>query len=286
MAPVGEIERIDAPSAEEFRRRYVDGCKPVIITGVASQWPAVERWRDLSYLRRAIGKRTCLVKCVPRGVLPGVAVQKYRELLVGEFIDWLEDPSRFDESYYMAGVRPELYPELLEDIGKIPYLADTNGSAEAPFRAIFFGLDAYTHPHFHFGNQAIVTQIVGAKRMKLWSPDQYRLLYPYPVGHPANASRVNDIDAPDFERFPRFRESAPLEGTIHAGEMIYIPTFWWHAVYTRGLSFAITTMYDKDSRMYLRHPLPALHSVLAAGLTRVLDRFRGFTTDRPGRVEA
>lgn len=39
-----------------------------------------------------------------------------------------------------------------------------------------------------------------------------------------------DIRQPDFERFPRFKASAPLNCTIHEGDVLFMPSFWWHEV--------------------------------------------------------
>ena len=44
-----------------------------------------------------------------------------------------------------------------------------------------------------------------------------------------NFAPVN-ISAPDFDRFPRLAEATPVACTIDAGDVLYIPSFWWHEV--------------------------------------------------------
>ena len=44
-----------------------------------------------------------------------------------------------------------------------------------------------------------------------------------------NFAPVN-ISAPDFDRFPRLAEATPVACTIDAGDVLYVPSFWWHEV--------------------------------------------------------
>ncbi|MEU2116581.1 cupin-like domain-containing protein [Streptomyces sp. NPDC016459] len=48
------IDRIHAPSREDFTRDYVYQRKPAVITGLMDSWPAMERW-SLDYFREHFG---------------------------------------------------------------------------------------------------------------------------------------------------------------------------------------------------------------------------------------
>eukprot|EP00731_Ephydatia_muelleri_P017549 Em0010g647a len=37
-----------------------------------------------------------------------------------------------------------------------------------------------------------------------------------------------DFDEPDLERFPNFQDCEGYECTVRAGEVLYIPMYWWH----------------------------------------------------------
>lgn len=39
-----------------------------------------------------------------------------------------------------------------------------------------------------------------------------------------------DITKPDKERFPLFMNISPIHCTIHPGDVLYMPAFWWHEV--------------------------------------------------------
>ncbi len=38
------VEKREQLSREEFVERYVRACRPVVITGLARDWPALKRW--------------------------------------------------------------------------------------------------------------------------------------------------------------------------------------------------------------------------------------------------
>ena len=39
-----------------------------------------------------------------------------------------------------------------------------------------------------------------------------------------------DILRPDYENSPKFREVPGMSCTIHEGDVLYMPSFWWHEV--------------------------------------------------------
>ena len=51
------VEKVSNISAEDFRRKYYDIKKPLVITGLAGQWPALEKW-NWDYFINAVGDTT------------------------------------------------------------------------------------------------------------------------------------------------------------------------------------------------------------------------------------
>ena len=39
-----------------------------------------------------------------------------------------------------------------------------------------------------------------------------------------------DILKPDYQRFPKFKEARALNCTINEGDVLFMPSFWWHEV--------------------------------------------------------
>ena len=58
MAALGRclpVQRVLPPSVADFHRFFVRPMLPVILAGVALDWPAVSRWRDEAYLHASAG---------------------------------------------------------------------------------------------------------------------------------------------------------------------------------------------------------------------------------------
>lgn len=74
-------------------------------------------------------------------------------------------------------------------------------------------------------------QLVGTKRVLLFPPgiDGY---YPHPWTTKAPFVSQLNVDAPNYEAFPRFRERRPCEVLLRPGELLYLPFAWWHQVYS------------------------------------------------------
>ena len=67
----------------------------------------------------------------------------------------------------------------------------------------------------HYDNsQNFLCQITGRKRLLLFSPAHYHLLYPYPASHPMSQTAIFsmvDVEKPDTRRFPAFARAGGLE---------------------------------------------------------------------------
>jgi hypothetical protein len=106
-------------------------------------------------------------------------------------------------------------------------------------------LDAAVQPRVWLGN-AITTPthldewnnigcvVSGRRRFTLFPPAQVVNLYIGPLdfaptGAPMSLVRLH---APDFARFPRFREAlaAAVSAELGPGDAIFIPALWWHHV--------------------------------------------------------
>lgn len=92
--------------------------------------------------------------------------------------------------------------------------------------------------------QNFFAQIHGYKRFLLFPPEQFECLYPHPVYHPHDRQSQVDFDAPDYEKFPKFKEVKAVETIVGPGDVLFIPMYWWHHVesipngsYTMSINF-------------------------------------------------
>ena len=67
----GKVGRVEYPSAPAFRKRYLDANRPVQISGLTEDWPAMARWSP-EYLCSLIGERRGEVIVSANGPLSGL----------------------------------------------------------------------------------------------------------------------------------------------------------------------------------------------------------------------
>lgn len=73
-------------------------------------------------------------------------------------------------------------------------------------------------------------QAYGTKRVILFPPDDVWHLYPYPIGHSCDRQSMIDFDNIDLTRFPNFPKARPVQVVLQPGEVLYIPSYWWHHI--------------------------------------------------------
>ena len=219
------IDRVPAPSQAEFERQYLHASQPAIFNDVVPRWRAWERWsRD--YFRQVWGKHRAQVM-----ITSGRNVQydpnrsyAFREMPMDEALDRLERGSE-DGAYLMVPLERYL-PGLLDDV-EVPSYCD----ARPGFRTRLWinAADIGTPLHRDF-SENLIAQVRGTKRLILYPPEAAHSLYAFqrrslvPGFSPVNA------EVPDPVRFPRSVDARRVVVTLHAGEMLFLPSRWWHQV--------------------------------------------------------
>lgn len=95
---------------------------------------------------------------------------------------------------------------------------------------LLVGMAGVTTPAHYDEQENMFAQIRGIKRCLLFGPDQFKNLYPYPVHHPCDRQSQVDFDNPDLTKFPKFTQAHAWECLLEPGEVLYIPTYWWHHI--------------------------------------------------------
>lgn len=76
--------------------------------------------------------------------------------------------------------------------------------------------------------------VSGRRRFTLFPPEQIGNLYIGPLDYAPTGAPLSlvQLHAPDFERYPRFRQAlaAAVTAELGPGDAIYIPPLWWHHV--------------------------------------------------------
>lgn len=231
------IERRPLPSVDEFVARYVRGCRPVVFTGVADDWPALRRWSPAD-LKARFGQVQVEVQAErsgdPRYEQNKLALR--RSVALGDFVDQVLAGGTSNDSYLTANNealrRPELAP-LLDDIGTLPPFCDR--SQLARHASLWFGPGGTVTPLHHDAIMLLHTQVVGRKRWRFVSPLEIARLYNY-----EGVFTAIDADQPDFVRHPDFREVKVLEVVLEPGDTVFLPLGWWHQVRALEVSLSFS----------------------------------------------
>jgi hypothetical protein len=108
---------------------------------------------------------------------------------------------------------------------------------------LFLYQNSYTDWHFHAADETLTLQAIGSKRVAILPPTRgaWNTLFPH-----FQAGKLLDGDQASLLR------EVPIQiGMIHAGDLIYIPQYWWHALESaqEGLGATVSITF----RTPLRH---------------------------------
>lgn len=84
----------------------------------------------------------------------------------------------------------------------------------------------------------IACLVTGKRQFVLFPPEQITNLYVGPLDRTIAGppSSLVNIDSPDFEKHPRYKEAlgAAQIAVLEPGDALYIPSLWWHNVKSEG----------------------------------------------------
>ena len=240
-API-EIAGRDLEPAR-FQRAIVQGCRPVVIRGLVSDWPVVQAAR----------------------ASPNTLRDYLAKLDVGGQIDaFFGDPSIAGKYYYNPGLKGFNFErramKFRDALAAIMAAVELPGSksvyigsvptgqflpafaAEHPLRLlgpevgprIWLGTASNVASHYDtLDNLACV--IAGRRRFTLYAPELVARLYIGPIdntmaGQPVSlAASAPEGSAGQFPLFEEIRSQA-LTASLEPGDALYLPKLWWHQV--------------------------------------------------------
>lgn len=92
----------------------------------------------------------------------------------------------------------------------------------------------------------ILIQLTGKKRVTLFRPRDALNLYLN-----GDKSEVVDIDNPDLQKYPKFKNAVRYECILHPGDALFIPAMWFHNIITLDFSIGVNIFYKNlDEKFY------------------------------------
>ncbi|RPF70925.1 cupin-like domain-containing protein [Aurantiacibacter spongiae] len=241
MTPVGEISPPDLATFEaEIRPHY----RPVVLRGIAADWPIVQAGREsadaaLAYLERLdSGAPTEIMMAPPRERgrffyapdMRGFNFQKQHgtlSQLAGHLRQIAAEPEPI--AIYAGATEAATHLPGFEAVHPFPLL----DRATQPTTRVWLGNATQVATHFDLSDNFAVVAL-GRRRFTLFPPEQTKNLYVGPLNVTLAGQPVSMVDplAPDTDRYPRFEEAQASAqfAELEPGDAIYIPTLWWHHV--------------------------------------------------------
>ncbi|MFM0126969.1 cupin-like domain-containing protein [Paraburkholderia sediminicola] len=106
-----------------------------------------------------------------------------------------------------------------------------------------------TRLHCDLAN-SFLAQIHGRKRVRLYAPAQESAVYALDAFNTYRLCRV-DVAAPDLTRFPRFAGALGVDVMLEPGDLLVIPTGWFHCVWALDHVLSISRFADDESAAML-----------------------------------
>lgn len=240
------VARRTLPPVEEFLARYWVPGVPVIITDLVPRWPAFGRWGPDDLARRfgEVEVEACVGRSGSAAPDPGWSELR-RSLRVRELVARVRAAGAGNDVYMIAKNAALAYSGLRALLAEVE-LPPEYFVPPAPERiALWFG-PAGTHtPLHHDGDDSLLCQVLGRKRVRLAPPESMPLL-----------ERSDGVYCAWDPRAPEELESGPerlIEAEVAAGEALFIPAGWWHQVDALELSMTVTVQsfaWPGDSSWY------------------------------------
>ncbi|XP_031632331.1 bifunctional peptidase and (3S)-lysyl hydroxylase Jmjd7 [Contarinia nasturtii] len=265
------------PSTIEFTRDYVAKNRPVVIRGACSKWEACNKWNS-DYLRNISGNKFVSVAATPNGLADGIATKmpenkeyfvlpEERRMKMSEFLDKLS-VSDDDQILYIQKQNSNLsedFPELMSDIDVNTLKFAYEAFNKNPDAINFWMGDSRSITSLHKDPyENIYCVISGYKDFILISPTDYPFIKrsKYPLGIYKTENGKIQIDPvttgekiewcsidplnPNLEKFPEFKKASPITVRVNEGDILYLPSLWYHHVQQSHKCIAINFWFDMD----------------------------------------
>ncbi|XCF05119.1 cupin-like domain-containing protein [Tamlana crocina] len=247
--PVDEVTSLDSKT---FKNKYFNK-KPVLIKGMAKDWGATKTW-DLDFFLK-------------------LKNEKEVDLLSGNFI---QDDNRYKKSSFQSFIqklkdaeeKQEDIKDYLTTMDIFKYFPDLKNDIDFSFFENHVDINdvtAWIGPKgtvsgFHNDTgKNMYAQIKGKKMFIIVSPKDNKKMYAsskYINGGEASEVDINNYNA---EKFPNFKKARFIKVILEPGDVLHVPSKWWHYVQSLDTSISISDFGFSNFEMFKIRAVDYLH---------------------------
>jgi len=234
------VDIVDNISHADFKKKYYDPKRPLVIKDLAKSWPAYHKW-NWDYFKELVGEQKV-------GLYNNIKSDAYTPIntaddykTFGEYIDMIKQgPAAW--RIFLFNIFDHA-PELINDF-TWPEALMTGYVKKYPM-LFTGGQTSITHMHFDIDVSHILhTQFLGRKRVLLFPNEEQYKLYrkPFEVLSLADFSNYHDNDKSkiDYEQFPAIKKARGYDLTLTHGDTLFMPAGYWHHMEYLDSGFAMS----------------------------------------------
>lgn len=221
LQPVDTVESI---SPEDFKTKYYNVMKPLVIKNLSRQWPAYKKW-TWDYFIDIVGEKEV-------GVYNNVKSDAYTPINTADdymkFGDYLRKVKAgpLDLRIFLFNIFQHA-PAIVSDFTWPEELM--KGYVKKYPMLFVGGQGSITHMHFDIDMSHILhTQFAGRKRVLLFPFEEQYKLYRKPWEVLSLANYAHYTDKFDYENFPAVKLAKGYEVILEHGDTLFMPAGYWH----------------------------------------------------------
>lgn len=235
-----QVDVVENISPEEFKKKYYNTCTPLVMRGLAKEWPAYTKW-DWDYFKKVVGSKEV-------GIYNNIKSDAYTPVnkaddyvKFGDYIDMIrKGPAQW--RIFLFNIFSHA-PQLSNDFTWPTHLM--KGFVKRAPMLFTGGEGAVTHMHFDIDLSHIVhTQFIGRKRVLLFPYEEQHKLYrkPYEVLSLADYTNYYDKEKSrlDLEKFPAINYTTGYDILLEHGDTLFMPAGYWHHMEYLESGFAMS----------------------------------------------
>jgi hypothetical protein len=207
--------------------------KPVVITGVNLIFPNLANWNMDYAAEKIIPKETLVLQKSHEKKSNG---WQHVRIRTNDYFNKLKENFINEPLLYMAQQNIDVIHPELKDLLEFDKLIPKNKVKQ---RNLWLGPGNTKAPLHMDPDDNFFMQLMGSKKFYLYSPSDTKFLYansPFSKSPEFSQVIANNLD---LSAYPNSKYAKLIEVHINAGEILFLPAYWWHEV-VNGLGNSIS----------------------------------------------